>query len=76
VAVQLGLDGVELALTGGEDYELCVCIAPDRRAEAEAAVGSVGLTWVGEVRAGAAGASFGEVKDARGGRLRGFEHRP
>ena len=49
-------DPAELAATGGEDFELCVCVAPDRRAEAERAAS---LTWIGEVeRAGPARASW------------------
>src|SRR5215208_5890020 len=48
VAAALGADPVELAATGGEDYELCACVPPRRRAEAEAA----GLTWIGEVEEG------------------------
>lgn len=70
VATQLGQEGSELALTGGEDYELCVCIPPERRTAAE----KVGLTWVGEVRDGDPGAGFGEAAgDARP--PRGYEHR-
>jgi thiamine-monophosphate kinase len=50
VAAQLGLAPAALAATGGEDYELCVCVAPGDRAAAERAVPA--LTWVGRVRAG------------------------
>ena len=50
VAEALGRDPLELAATGGEDYELCACLSPDRRAEGEAA----GLTWIGEVVRGPA----------------------
>lgn len=74
VAAQLGLPTTELALSGGEDYELCACVPPQRRADAEAAAEPAGLTWVGEVRTGSPGASFGAT--APGARpLRGFEHR-
>ncbi len=72
VAAQLGVEATALALGGGEDYELCVCVPPRRRGEAEAAAGAAGLTWVGEVRAGSPGAGFGAASDARA--LRGFEH--
>jgi thiamine-monophosphate kinase len=48
VAAQLGLAPAALAATGGEDYELCVCVAPADRAAAERAVPA--LTWVGRVR--------------------------
>ena len=49
VADRLGADPRELAATGGEDYELCVCVpaastgALERRCD---------ITWVGEVVAG------------------------
>jgi thiamine-monophosphate kinase len=69
VAAQLGPDAVELAVTGGEDFELCVCVPPDRAAQAEAAAP---LTWVGEVVAGSPGASFADAGGER--RLAGFEH--
>ena len=55
---------------GGEDYELCVCVDPADRAAAEAAAG---LTWVGEVLAGAPGIEWrGAPRGA--GAWRGFEH--
>jgi thiamine-monophosphate kinase len=69
VAAALGADPAELAVTAGEDFELCVCVPPAARAAAEAAAG---VTWVGEVVEGQPGAVFA---DARGERsLAGFEH--
>ena len=69
VAQALGRSAAELAATGGEDFELCACMPPERRAEGEAA----GLTWVGEVVAGAPGVSWrGAPSGARD--WRGFEH--
>jgi thiamine-monophosphate kinase len=49
VAHELSRDPAELAATGGEDFELCVCVAPDARAAAEAAAP---LTWIGSATAG------------------------
>lgn len=75
VATQLGRDPLELAATAGEDYELCVCIPPDRRAVAEAAVASTGLTWIGSVRAGEPGAVLRRGgSDADRAALRGYAH--
>jgi thiamine-monophosphate kinase len=70
VARALSRDPAELAATGGEDFELCVCVPPERRAEAEAAAA---LTWIGEV---AEGAPALEWRGAPGGAAtwRGFEH--
>jgi thiamine-monophosphate kinase len=69
VAQALGRSGEELAATGGEDFELCVCVPPERAAAAEA----VGLTWVGEVAAGAADVAWrGAPSGARD--WHGFEH--
>jgi thiamine-monophosphate kinase len=62
--------GWEQAATAGEDYELCVCVAP-RDAEA-AAVVDVGLTWIGRVTDGPPGASLRHRGRER--RLQGFEH--
>ncbi len=69
VAEALGTDPVELAATGGEDYELCACVPPGRRDAAEAA----GLTWVGEVLEGPADVTWrGAAAGAE--RWRGWEH--
>ena len=65
VAAAAGRDPHELAATGGDDYELLVTFAPERRAEAEQAAP---LTWIGEVTEGEGIALDG------GGYLRGFEH--
>jgi thiamine-monophosphate kinase len=69
VAAALGADPVELAATGGEDYELCACVPPQRLEAAEAA----GLTWVGEVEHGPADVTWrGAAAGAE--RWRGWEH--
>jgi thiamine-monophosphate kinase len=49
VADRLGVPAWELAVAAGEDYELCVCVAPADRSAAEAAVP---LTWIGSVVSG------------------------
>jgi thiamine-monophosphate kinase len=46
VASRLGMPAWELAAAAGEDYELCVCVAPGERMAAEAAAP---LTWIGSV---------------------------
>jgi len=48
-AERLGLDAVELALSGGEDYELLVAISPTRFAEARLLARDVELTAIGRV---------------------------
>ncbi len=69
VAQALGRSPAELAATGGEDFELCACMPPERRGEGEAA----GLTWVGEVVAGAPEVRWrGAPSGARD--WHGFEH--
>jgi thiamine-monophosphate kinase len=71
-----GVPDCEQATTAGEDYELCVCVAPADRARTEDALRGVGgaqITWIGRVLSGSPGVSL-----RRGGReqlLRGFEHR-
>ena len=72
-AAQLGRGAHELAATGGDDYELCVCVPPPAREAAERAAGPTGLTWIGSARAGG-----GELVLLAGGEpraLHGFEHR-
>jgi thiamine-monophosphate kinase len=77
VAAQLGIAPAELAAGGGEDYELCFTVSPDRRNAVERALQELALarlTWIGEVAAGPAGATL----LGRGGdvvRTEGFEHR-
>ena len=70
VARALGTDGPELAATGGEDYELCVCVPAAARAAAEDAAD---VTWVGEVREDAPGAHL--TRDGEPVALEGFQHR-
>ncbi len=77
VAAEVGMEPWRLATAGGEDYELCFCAAAEDRARVEAAVGELGavrVSWIGEVRAGAPGATF---SDERGDavRIEGYEHR-
>jgi thiamine-monophosphate kinase len=53
VASELGVPPWQLAAGAGEDYELCVCVAPEDRNRAEQALaraGGVGITWVGRIR--------------------------
>ena len=56
-------DPRELAATGGEDYELCACVPPERRAQAEAAAA---LTWIGEVDRRRAGRRLARCAGGRG----------
>lgn len=67
VARRLGVDAARLAATGGEDYELCVCLPP-RAAEA-----IPGLTRVGTVTSGAPDVTFSRG-GVEGPRLGGYEH--
>jgi thiamine-monophosphate kinase len=67
VAEQLGVPAAELAATGGEDFELCVCVDPDAAGRVE------GVTWVGEVVPGAPGLAFSSAGRSRS--LAGYEHR-
>jgi thiamine-monophosphate kinase len=65
VAGQLDVEPWELGATGGEDFELCACLAPDVRMP--------GTTRVGTVTAGEPGVTFSAGGAAR--ELRGYEHR-
>lgn len=79
VALEIDLDALPLAAgvddplaaaRGGEDYELCVCVAQERREQVQAAVASV--TWIGRVVAGN-GARFYDAGGEHA--LAGYEHR-
>ncbi|HWF72040.1 MAG TPA: thiamine-phosphate kinase [Solirubrobacteraceae bacterium] len=70
VAGELGAEPSHFAATAGEDYELCVCIPPTARSDAEGAASKVGLTCIGRIIDGPPGVSFG---GAAGG-LAGYEH--
>jgi thiamine-monophosphate kinase len=77
ISAELGMPAWELAAAGGEDYELCFCVAPEdctRVEDAVRAVGRVEVTWIGRVLEGPPGVS---LLDGRGddSRLEGFEHR-
>jgi thiamine-monophosphate kinase len=70
VAAQLGSVPQSFAATAGEDYELCVCIPPAARRDAEDAAANIGLTWIGRVIDGPPGLVFADVD----GGLVGYEH--
>jgi thiamine-monophosphate kinase len=72
----LGTEPWRLAAGGGEDYELCFCVAAAERARVREAMRETGtaLSWVGEVRTGEPGV---RLSDERGEavRIEGYEHR-
>lgn len=70
VASQLGVEPRAFAATAGEDYELCVCVPPTARSEAEGAATNSGLAWVGSIVDGPAGVVFADAE----GELAGYEH--
>jgi thiamine-monophosphate kinase len=74
VAAIIGADPLELAATGGEDYELLACVPPEHRAAAEGALADgAELTWIGRVQEGAPGVRWKGAPPASAG-WRGFEH--
>jgi thiamine-monophosphate kinase len=75
VAAAAGHEPLELAVSGGEDYELLAALPPDRLAAASAAIGEVAetaLTPIGEATEG----EGVEIRLPGGGRLEaaGFDH--
>lgn len=72
-AAQLSLEPWRLAACGGEDYELCFCAAPQRRAQIEAAPSGVGVSWIGRVLPGEPGVAF--TSEGAAVQMQGFEHR-
>jgi thiamine-monophosphate kinase len=70
VAAALGVDARELAVTGGEDYELCVSVPPGL---VDAAERAGVLAWVGRVGRPPAGLTF-SGRAAGAAPLQGFEH--
>jgi thiamine-monophosphate kinase len=76
ICAELGTAPSRMAAGGGEDYELCFCAPPARRAGIESAlraVSDVGVTWIGRALDGPPGVS---LLDVRGEEIsmRGFEH--
>jgi thiamine-monophosphate kinase len=72
IATALGQDPRAFAASAGEDYELCVCVPPAARADAEAAAGEAGLTWVGVVEDGCPEVVFNG--SGSGQAMTGYEH--
>jgi thiamine-monophosphate kinase len=76
VAADLGRPAGVLAATGGEDYELLACVAPERVDALRAAVAPLPLTVVGRVEAADGGeGGLSLVGAGAGPTLRGHEHR-
>ncbi len=78
VAAELGIRPWELAAGAGEDYELCVCLAPEECERAEQALeraGDATITWVGRVAGPAPIPGAVLLEDGRERPLEGFEHR-
>lgn len=72
VARKLGVTAWELAVTAGDDYELCVCVAPAHREQIQSAAA---VTWVGEVNDGPPGVALRLHGQVLPGALSAFEHR-
>jgi thiamine-monophosphate kinase len=77
ISAELGVEPWRLAAGAGEDYELFFCLAPERRAAAQEALrelGSLELSWIGEVTEGPPGLTLSDERGEQVG-LDGFEHR-
>jgi thiamine-monophosphate kinase len=76
IAGDLGQEPWRLAAGAGEDYELCVCVAPGEREHIErelAKVSDVPVSWIGQITEGEPGVSL--LLDGIEQTLDGFEHR-
>jgi thiamine-monophosphate kinase len=73
VAARLGIDAAELAATGGEDYELCACLAPEGAAALGAAVTTIGRV-VAVPAGGEPAIRFGSAGAGAPRSWRGHEH--
>jgi thiamine-monophosphate kinase len=73
VAAALAREPVELAATGGEDFELLVSAATGRAAAVEDAAAGAGITWIGRVVEGAPAVRW-EGAPPGSPAWRGFEH--
>jgi thiamine-monophosphate kinase len=70
VAAELGVDPHAFAAIAGEDYELCVCVAPNVVSNLASANEMGGLTWIGSVRDGDGEVVFADTDQP----LLGYEH--
>jgi thiamine-monophosphate kinase len=80
IATELGVAPGRLAAQSGEDYELCVCVAPEDRAGVERALlaaGGEGITWIGSVAGVSPERAPGVrlLEDREEQALEGYEHR-
>jgi len=71
VARELGVDAPTFAATAGEDYELCVCVAPEAAKLLQSPPNeNAALSWIGSVQEGPPAVIFAGAD----GPLEGFEH--
>jgi thiamine-monophosphate kinase len=74
IASELGADPQVFAATGGDDYEICVCVPATAEQSAEPIAstdgGTLHLSWIGSVLGGVPGVSFGPAGEP----LAGYEH--
>ncbi len=77
LGVRFDLGPWQLAAGAGEDYELCLCLAPADRPRAErelALAGGAGVSWIGTVRPGEPGLVLLD-DDGSEVSIAGYEHR-
>jgi thiamine-monophosphate kinase len=76
VAAAAGRDPLELAASGGEDYELLAALPPERLAEASAAIGAAAETTLTPIGAALGGEGAVEIRLPGDGRVEaaGYDH--